>query len=101
MQPAHSFHAVTSDEHNFVTNIRPSAESDYWVNGGYFILRQSIFDYLDEGQELVEEPFQLLLDERKLMATKHVGFWKAMDTFKDKIQFERMYARDERPWMIW
>ena len=71
------------------------------VNGGYFCLRSSVFDVINEGEELVEQPFQRLLKDRKLIARRHEGFWAAMDTFKDKIAFDRMEARGACPWMVW
>jgi glucose-1-phosphate cytidylyltransferase len=71
------------------------------INGGYFVLHRSIFDSIHEGEELVEEPFQRLIQQRKLMAFRWDGFWQCMDTFKDKINFDRMEARGNCPWMIW
>jgi glucose-1-phosphate cytidylyltransferase len=71
------------------------------VNGGYFVLRHDIFDYIEEGDELVERPFKRLIDKRALAAYRHSGFWRAMDTFKDKITLDRMEAQGDCPWMVW
>ena len=71
------------------------------INGGFLVLRKNIFDYMKAGEELVEEPFSRLLNENKLFAYKYDGFWKAMDTFKDKTSFDRMWGRDEWPWKLW
>jgi len=71
------------------------------INGGFFTFRPQIFDYMREGEELVEAPFQRLMSERKLVAYRHLGFWQAMDTFKDKITLDRMEARGDCPWMLW
>jgi glucose-1-phosphate cytidylyltransferase len=101
VRPAQSFHSISTDDKEVVTRVQPISQSDYWVNGGYFIIRNSIFDYIEEGDDLVEAPFQRLIQSRKLLAARHEGFWKAMDTFKDNIEYERMYARNDRPWMIW
>jgi len=65
------------------------------------VLRADVFDYMKPGEELVEQPFGRLIAERKLWAPRHRGFWAAMDTFKDKINFDRMEARGECPWMVW
>jgi glucose-1-phosphate cytidylyltransferase len=73
----------------------------FWINGGYFVLRNSIFDYINEGEELVEEPFGRLIKEDRLAAYSHTGFWQPMDTFKDKITFDRTYAQGEAPWEVW
>jgi glucose-1-phosphate cytidylyltransferase len=101
VRPAQSFHAVSADESGVVQSIAPISKSDVWVNGGFFCLRNSVFDVLHEGEELVEEPFQRLMAKKKLLARKHNGFWAAMDTFKDKITFDRMEAKGDCPWMLW
>jgi glucose-1-phosphate cytidylyltransferase len=75
--------------------------TDLWINGGFFVLRNSIFDFMEEGEELVEQPFQRLVALGKLRARAHTGFWAAMDTFKDKIMLDRMEAQGRCPWMVW
>ena len=72
-----------------------------WLNGGFMIFRKEIFDVIEEGDELVEEPFQRLINQQKLAAYRYSGFWSAMDTFKDKIMFDRMNGSGERPWAVW
>ena len=101
VRPSQSFHAVQSDEGGTVTAIEPVSASDYWINGGYFCLRREVFDYIRPGEELVEQPFQRLLAERKLNTLRYEGYWAAMDTFKDKITLDRMEARGDCPWMVW
>ena len=71
------------------------------VNGGYFVLRHEIFDYMREGEELVQEPFQRLAAEGKLVAYPYDGFWACMDTFKEKQLLEDMYSRGQPPWEVW
>jgi len=77
------------------------ASSDLWVNGGYMVLRREVFDYMRPGEELVEEPFRRMAADQKLAAFKYTGFWKAMDTFKDKVAFDQMNDRGDRPWEVW
>jgi glucose-1-phosphate cytidylyltransferase len=101
VRPSQSFHAVQADEHGTVRAIAPISDSDYWINGGFFCLRQQVFDYIRPGEELVEQPFQRLIAERRLSTWKYEGFWGAMDTFKDKITLDRMEARGDCPWMVW
>ena len=101
VRPSQTFHSVSADASGMVQSIEPMSHSDTWINGGFFCLRQSIFDVIQEGEELVEQPFQRLMAERKLHARKHHGFWAAMDTFKDKITLDRMAARGDCPWMVW
>jgi glucose-1-phosphate cytidylyltransferase len=101
VRPSQSFHAVRSDATGLVTAIEPVSASDYWINGGFFCLRREIFEWMQPGEELVEQPFQRLLAARKLSTVQYAGFWGAMDTFKDKITLDRMEARGDCPWMVW
>jgi glucose-1-phosphate cytidylyltransferase len=101
VQPTHSFHVVTLEDDETVADIQHLVRSGLWINGGYFIFRKRIFDYIRNGEELVEEPFQRLIRERELIAYRHKGFWLPMDTFKDKQLLEDMYARGEAPWELW
>jgi glucose-1-phosphate cytidylyltransferase len=101
VRTSQSFHSVRTDGTGLVSALGPIAESEFWVNGGYFCLRSEIFESIEEGDELVEEPFQRLISKRKLGAYRHVGFWQAMDTFKDKITFDRMEALGNCPWAVW
>jgi len=97
----HSYHSVLVDEHGNVKDIGRMNNSEFWINGGFFVLKQEIFDYIKDGEELVEEPFQRLLEQGQLYSYQHHGFWQAMDTFKDKINFDRMFARGHYPWQVW
>jgi glucose-1-phosphate cytidylyltransferase len=101
VQPAHSFHVVSFDEQDRVSAIRHVSRSRLYINGGYFVFRKGIFDYMRDGEELVEEPFQRLADEHQLAAYRHDGFWMPMDTFKDKQLLEDMYSRGVAPWEVW
>jgi glucose-1-phosphate cytidylyltransferase len=101
VRPSQSFHTVRTEADGTVTGLVPMAESETWVNGGFFCMRQEIFDYMREGEEIVEQPFGRLVAEQRLWAKRHPGFWAAMDTFKDKITFDRMEARGECPWKVW
>lgn len=96
-----SFHAAKFDDDNLVSSLGELADDDFWINGGFFVMTPEIFNVLNEGEELVEEPFGRLIAKRKLLAYPHNGYWRAMDTFKDKISFERDYARGRAPWEIW
>ncbi len=101
VRPAQSLHAIRVNDDGVVKAIESVGDSEYWINGGFFCLRREIFDHLREGEELVEAPFQRLIAAQKLWSYRHHGFWGAMDTFKDKITFDRMEASGNCPWMIW
>jgi glucose-1-phosphate cytidylyltransferase len=96
-----SFHAVHSTDAGVVTRIGPITNEPLWINGGFFIIRNEIFQYINEGDELVEKPFERLIEEGRLATFRWGGFWQAMDTFKDKITFDRMEAKGNCPWMVW
>ncbi len=101
VRPSQSFHYVTSDADGRVRRIGSVQDADLRINGGFFALRQSIFDYMQPGEELVEQPFSRLIEQDLLGAYRHDGFWQPMDTFKDKISFDRMEAKGVCPWMLW
>jgi glucose-1-phosphate cytidylyltransferase len=101
VRPSYSFHVVQVRDDNVVSGIEPVAASDIWLNAGFFIFRQEIFDYLHEGEELVEEPFNRLVKEEQLMAFKYSGFWAPMDTLKDHQSLEETYTTGRAPWALW
>jgi glucose-1-phosphate cytidylyltransferase len=98
VHPPISFHLAEFDEQGVMRKLRSSQESEMWINGGYFIFRNKIFDYIQDGEELVHEPFARLIAERQLMAYKYEGFWRAMDTLRDRQLLEEMVERVEMPW---
>jgi glucose-1-phosphate cytidylyltransferase len=98
--PPVSFHSIRSDSGGLVTGFGPMRDAGLLINGGFFCLRPEIFDYLQRGEDLIEA-FQRLSARRQLRAFRYDGFWQAMDTFKDKMAFDRMHARGECPWMLW
>jgi glucose-1-phosphate cytidylyltransferase len=101
VQPSQSFHVVAMENNSLVKSISPVKQTELWVNGGFFIFRKAIFEYLREGEELVMEPFQRLINDQELIAYRYKGFWAGMDTFKEKQMFDDMYARGETPWAVW
>jgi glucose-1-phosphate cytidylyltransferase len=101
VRSSQSFHAVHAEEDGLVTHMGAMPQQALWINGGYFVLRSTIFDYMREGDELVEQPFNRLIGERKLRSYRWEGFWQCMDTLKDKISLDRMEARGTCPWMVW
>ncbi len=96
-----SFHTVRAGEDGLVTSMGHMNSNDVWINGGFFVLKREIFDYMQDGEELVERPFERLIAKRLLATYRHDGFWQSMDTFKDKITFDRMEAQGICPWMLW
>ncbi|HVZ16546.1 MAG TPA: sugar phosphate nucleotidyltransferase [Terriglobales bacterium] len=101
IRSSQSFHSVRAAPDGIVTAMGTMNQADLWINGGFFALRREIFDFLSEGEELVEKPFERLIEQRRLVSYQHEGFWQSMDTFKDKITFDRMEAKGNCPWMLW
>jgi len=98
--PTQSFHVVRSDSNGLVTDICPIDKS-VRINSGYFAFKKDIFDFIHEGEELVVEPFHRLIDKQQLITYEYDGFWKCMDTFKDKQEFDELYTRGNVPWVFW
>ena len=101
VRPNQSFHIVGIGDNSVVKDIRHVGQADLWMNGGFFAFKRQIFDYLGEGEELVEEPFGRLIRKGALLAYKHDGFWACMDTFKDKQRLDDMNAQGDCPWEVW
>ena len=101
VKPATSFHVISMEQDGLVNQVRSTALSAGRINGGFFILRPEIFEYMNEGEELVEEPFQRLIRQRQLMAYSYDGFWACMDTFKEKQHLEDLHSKGSAPWEVW
>ncbi len=101
VRPNHSFHTVNVDEDGLVEQIEAIDSAEVWMNGGYFVLDRAIFDYLRGGHDLVTEPFQALMAQRRLHALKYEGFWSCMDTYKEKSHLDELYANGKAPWELW
>jgi len=101
VKPTQTFHVVSVNGDDLVSDIQHVTDAGLWINGGYFILRKEIFQYLRAGEELVVEPFQRLIAANQLVGYKYEGFWACMDTFKEKQQLEDLYTRGNAPWEVW
>jgi glucose-1-phosphate cytidylyltransferase len=101
VKPRASFHLVTMESGGLVTSIEHIAKSGTRMNGGFMVLRQEIFSYMRDGEELVEEPFHRLIGAGRLMVYPHDGYWACMDTFKEKQDLEDLFSRGSAPWAVW
>ena len=101
VRPSTSCHFVSLGGGGLVEEIRTSSESNMWINGGYFVFKRSIFDYIKAGEELVHEPFHRLIADKQLMGYTYGGFWKSMDTFKEKQELDELYGKGIAPWQLW
>ena len=101
VRPSSSFHVVDSDMDGRVQQIEEVRETNTWMNGGFFVFDRSVFNYIQDGEELVDQPFTRLMDENRLFAMKYPGFWSCMDTYKEKQALDEMFVTGKAPWMIW
>ena len=101
VRPQQSFHIVRMNGESQVASIEPMTTADIWINGGYFAFRPSIFEHLQEGEELVLEPFARLIRLKQLVAYRYTGFWASMDTLKDKQMLETMFTEGRALWQVW
>ena len=99
--PPQSFHVVRLNEDQRVSEVTEIGNSGLLVNGGFFAFRREMFDYVNEGEDLVYQPFKRLIKNGKLTTLQYDGFWACMDTFKDKQMLDGLYSSGEAPWMVW
>jgi glucose-1-phosphate cytidylyltransferase len=102
VRPNLSYHVVSLKEGSSqVADIHAIDNGDVRINGGYFIFKNEIFDYIQGGEELVMEPFRRLLQQGQLTGYAYDGFWASMDTFKDQQQLENLCSAGGAPWEVW
>lgn len=87
---------------NQVTSFHEKKDNKDKINGGFFVLEPEVFDYIDSDMVYFEqEPLTNLARDGKLFAYIHQGFWKCMDTLKDRKDLEEMWQSKNCPWRIW
>lgn len=101
VRPSNAFHCIDSDEDGHVQSVEAFADSDTWINGGFFVLSNEIFRYLGPGDELVTDALPRLIPDGRLCTWKHPGFWSCMDTYKEKQTLDEMFERDNALWELW
>ncbi len=105
VQPDARFGGMDLSDDGLVNTFREKAKADaQWINGGFFVLKADVFNYLKEDMASVmweDEPLEKLTADRQLIAFKHKGFWKCMDALRDKIELNELWERGNAPWKIW
>jgi glucose-1-phosphate cytidylyltransferase len=99
--PTTSFHITSFRDDGTVERVVDLKDSGIRMNGGFFVFRQEIFDYIRPGEELINEPFARLIEEKQLVSRSYDGFWMSMDTFKDKKLLDDLYSGGQAPWEVW
>ncbi|HMJ21126.1 MAG TPA: sugar phosphate nucleotidyltransferase [Terriglobales bacterium] len=101
VRPPLSCHHVCIGSGGLVEEIRTMNNTDLMINGGYFVFKHSIFDQIHDGEELVQEPFHRLIAQQELVGYPYEGFWKSMDTFKEKQELDDLCTKGGAPWELW
>ena len=94
------FGLVESNEKGEVVRFKEKPKLNHWMNGGYMVFNKKIFGYLGEG-ELEKEVFEKLVKEKQLMAFRHEGEWKTMNTLKDNIELNELWENNKAFWKVW
>jgi glucose-1-phosphate cytidylyltransferase len=104
VQPTGRFGALNILDDSTVHSFMEKPKGDgLWINGGFFVCEPKIFDYIKEGDRTVWEqhPMEEIANDGQMNAYKHHGFWRPMDTLKDKHDLNDMWDNTKAPWKIW
>jgi len=104
VQPSGRFGSLNIGTDNEVQSFLEKPKGDgSWINGGYFVCEPQVFDYISEGDGTIWEkgPMENLAHDNQMKAFKHNGFWRPMDTLKDKQDLNEMWTEGDAPWKIW
>lgn len=104
VQPEGRFGSLVISEKQKVLSFLEKPKGDgSWINAGFFVCQPEVFDFIPEGERIIfeREPLENLANVGKLFTYKHEGFWKPMDTQRDKIQLEEMIEKKNAPWIKW
>lgn len=103
-QPDGRFGALNIADDNQVTNFLEKPKGDGgWINAGFFVCEPKVFDYITEGDGTVFEqsPLQSLARDGEIFTFQHKGFWKPMDTLRDKQELQKLWDSGKAPWKVW
>ncbi|MGI8513341.1 MAG: sugar phosphate nucleotidyltransferase, partial [Solirubrobacteraceae bacterium] len=101
VRPRLQFGIAELDGGDRILGFHEKPRSDHWINGGFFCFEPGVFDYLSESSVLEREPLEGLAGDGQLRAYRHTGFWECMDTYKDAIEFNDLWAEGEASWKVW
>lgn len=104
VQPEGRFGSLQIDKTEKVTSFLEKPKGDgAWINAGFFVCQPEVFDYITGGNKSIfeREPLEELAKNEQLYTYKHHGFWKPMDTQRDKFQLEELIDRGTAPWIKW
>ena len=101
VRPELQFGVTELDDAGTVTGFREKPRSEHWVNGGFFVFDRGVLDRLAPDHVLEREPLEGLAADGQLRAYRHDGFWDCMDTYKDAVLLNDLWASGAAPWRTW
>jgi glucose-1-phosphate cytidylyltransferase len=103
VQPSGRFGALSFDDNGQVSSFEEKPSGDgAWINGGFFVCEPQVFDYIDDDSTIWErKPMENLTKDRQMIAFRHTGFWRPMDTLRDKNELEEAWTQNTAKWKIW
>jgi glucose-1-phosphate cytidylyltransferase len=101
VRPELQFGVTEMGEDGVVSGFREKPRSEHWINGGFFCFEPAVLDYLTESSVLEREPLEGLAADGQLRAFRHDGFWDCMDTYKDAVLLNDLWASGAPPWRTW
>jgi glucose-1-phosphate cytidylyltransferase len=102
VQPGGRFGALEIEGDHVSRFVEKPKGDGRWVNGGFFVLENNVFDYLTRDEDVwEEEPMRRLAEDGELVAYRHDGFWAAMDTLRDRNHLEELWSSNRAPWKVW
>jgi len=101
VRPHLQFGVATLDGDHRVVGFEEKPRSEHWINGGFFCFEPGALEYLDERSVLEREPLERLAADGELRAFHHTSFWDCMDTYKDAVMLNDMWAEGRAPWKVW
>jgi glucose-1-phosphate cytidylyltransferase len=101
VRPQLQFGVTELTDDGRVTGFREKPTSDHWINGGFFCFGAAFFDYLEHDSVLERAPLERLALAGELRARRHEGFWECMDTYKDAVALNDLWASGQAPWRLW
>ncbi|MDR0865190.1 MAG: glucose-1-phosphate cytidylyltransferase [Candidatus Symbiothrix sp.] len=104
VQPSGRFGALNLESDDVVSSFKEKPNGDgAWINGGFFVCEPQIFDYITEGDSIIWEraPMEKIAQDNQMVAFKHFGFWRPMDTIRDKQELEKAWEANDAAWKIW
>ena len=101
VRPLLQFGVTDLEPDGRVAGFREKPRAEHWINGGFFCFQAGVLAYLDPGAALERAPLERLAAAGELRARRHEGFWECMDTYKDAVALNDLWAAGRAPWRMW